>query len=406
MTGRPVASWCEMDAQPRDQRNGLAVGFGLVLVLAVLVASIAGTGEHHDPAVSAAPTTTATSAAPIAGEIRSSGSISIDDAALRRAGLAVFDGEEVVLVSFDGTELGRGPRGGWYPQHPDLGVDVEAGGSLVEAPMLDEPIPGCAAIHGRGGIRVVVCGADQRPIRIVVLAADGTSRVLAGPAAGAGLWRYALPSPDGRWVLAQWSGECEIPTAYIFPAAGGPGRLVAGAGVETTAVGWTPDGRAVVGVWPGACGVASDRPGTYLVDPARREMRQIHRNHEAVLLTSVRGFYANRLERVLSRAHDELGLEVCCNQPTHGGDDAEDGIVFGGHDIEVYAAPLYELPDQRPPQPGELRFDCGIARYHLVDQGPSGSANTSPPDTALLRRAAARLVTRLYCATGPTEVGP
>jgi hypothetical protein len=135
-------------------------------------------------------------------------------------------------------------------------------------------------------------------------------------------------------------------------------------------------------------------------------MRRIHPNHEAVLLTSVRGFFANRLERVLGRAHDELGLEVCCNQPTHGGDDAEDGMVFGGHDIEVYAAPLYELPDQRPRQPGELRFDCGTARYHLVDHGRSGSADPPGPDTALLGRAAARLVARLYCATGPIEIDP
>jgi hypothetical protein len=207
-------------------------------------------------------------------------------------------------------------------------------------------------------------------------------------------------------VLAQWSGECEIPTAYLFPAGGDPGRPVADADLETSAVGWTPDGRAVIGIWPGACGAASPQPGTYLVDPASGGMRRIHPNHEAVLLTSVRGFFANRLERVLSRARDELSLDECCNQPSHGGGDAEDGIIFEGHDIEVYAAPLFELPDKRQHEPGELLFDCGTARYYLVDHGPSGSDDRPAPDAALLRRAAARLVTRLYCAAGPSEVTP
>jgi hypothetical protein len=383
----------------------LAVGGGLVLLLAVLVAVVAQTGDG-EPTTTPAATAATTTGPPFGGEVRSSGAITIDGDALRRADLVMLDGDDVVVVSLDGTELGRGPRSGWYPSDRDVGIDVEPGGTLIEAPTIDDPLPGCAAVHGRGGIRAVVCGVDQRPVEILVLPAAGGSRRLAGPADPSGHWRYAMPSPDGRWVLAQWSGECEVPTAYLFPSGGGRGRLVADAGLETSAVGWTPDGRAVIGVWPGACGVASARPGTYLVDPASGDMQRIHPNHEAVLLTSVRGFFANRLERVLSRAHDELGLDLCCNQPTHGGEDAEDGIVFEGHDVEVYAAPLYELPDKRQPEPGELLFDCGTARYYLVDHGPTGSDDRPPPDAALLRRAAARLATGLYCATGPVEVTP
>jgi hypothetical protein len=398
-----------MAAQRGEGRLGLVVGGGLILVLAALVATLARTEHHHNPTTMTEPSSTVTTASadpPVAGAVRASGPIEIDDGALRRADLVVVDGDDVVLVSFDGTELGRGPRGGWYPQYPDVGIDVEPGGTLVDAPAIDESLPGCGAVHGRGGIRTVVCGVDQRPVEIHVLPAGGGSRRLAGPINAVGHWRYALPSPDGRWVLAQWSGECEVPTAYLFRASGGPGRPVADTALETSAVGWTPDGRAVIGIWPGACGATSPRPGTYLLDPTSGDMRRIHANHEAVMLTSVRGHFANRLERVLSRAHEELGLDVCCNQPTHGGEDAEDGIVFEGHDIEVYAAPLFELPDNRQPEPGEVRFDCGMARYHLVDHGPTGSDDRPPPDAALLRRATARLVTRLYCATGPNEVTP
>jgi hypothetical protein len=94
---------------------------------------------------------------------------------------------------------------------------------------------------------------------------------------------------------------------------------------------------------------------------------------------------------------------VCCNQPSHGGGDAEDGIVFEGHDVEVYAAPLDELPDQREQRPGELRFTCGEARYFLFDYGPSEETTPPPPDRDLLQRAADRLVPGLYCTRGPTE---
>ena len=112
------------------------------------------------------------------------------------------------------------------------------------------------------------------------MAADNTTRLLAGPVAPNGHWRYALPSPDGRWVLAQWSGECEVPVAYLFPAIRGQGHPVAGPDAETIAIGWTPDGRAIVGFMPGACGEGNE-PGTYLLDPNTLERHRIHPSFEA-----------------------------------------------------------------------------------------------------------------------------
>lgn len=69
----------------------------------------------------------------------------------------------------------------------------------------------------------------------------------------------------------------------------------------------------------------------------------------------------------------------------------------------MYAAPLDDLPAQRDVRSGELRFDCGTARYHLYDHGPSGSTATHSPDRALLEMAAARLIPGLYCTAGPSQ---
>jgi hypothetical protein len=395
--------------QSGGRASGPAVGGGLIVLMAVLTGLLAGGGDGRQGArsgtttsVSGVSATTTTTGVP--PPHRSSGTVAIADGALRRADLALFGEEDFALVTFDGTELGRGPLAGWYTNDPDVGVDAEGGSgvwSVTEAPALDEPLPGCASVHGGGGIRVAVCGPEHGPGEIRVLAGDGHSRLISGAVDPSGHWRYALPSPDGRWILAQWSGECEVPVAYLFPATGSPGRPVAGAERETVAIGWAPDGKAIVGFWAGACGDGDDQPGTYLVDPATGRRRRIHPYSSGALLTSVRGYWANRLERVMSRAHRELGLPDCCGQPSHGGEDAEDGFTFEGHDIEVYAAPLAEPPAQSDVTAGQVRFDCGTARFRLTDQGPSGGTTTPVPDLRLLRRAAARLTPGLYCTAEP-----
>jgi hypothetical protein len=382
----------------------LAVGGALVAVMALLAGLVAAAGDGDERAGGQSTTTTTTTTGVQTGERRLSGTIAVDEESMRRAGLVVFGDDDFALVSFDGTELGRGPLAGWSANNRDLGVDVEGvsgSWSLTEAPAIDEPVPGCGVVHGAGRIRVAVCGAEHKTGEIRLVAADGRSRLLSGAIQPVGHWRYALPSPDGRWVLAQWSGECEVPVAYLFPTAGGPGGAVAGADGETVAVGWAPDGRAVVGFWAGACGAGSDAPGTYLVEPDTGRRRRLHAYVDGALLTSVRGFFPNRLERVMSRAHHDLGLEECCSQPSHGGGGAETGFVFEDHDIGVYAAPLDELPDSRDVRPGELRFDCGTTRYHLSDWGPSGAASSSVPDPRLVRRAASLLLPGLYCTPGP-----
>jgi hypothetical protein len=66
----------------------------------------------------------------------------------------------------------------------------------------------------------------------------------AGPA---GFWvpDRLFRSPDGRTLLAQWSGECETQTAYLVSVATGKVREIFGTN-ESTSNGWTSDGRARV----------------------------------------------------------------------------------------------------------------------------------------------------------------
>ena len=76
-----------------------------------------------------------------------------------------------------------------------------------------------------------------------------------------GHWAKAYLSPDGKTFLAQWSAECEVPTAFFIPASGGAPRAVTGEADWTKAPpsfadGWTEDGRAIVETWRGDCGMA------------------------------------------------------------------------------------------------------------------------------------------------------
>jgi hypothetical protein len=398
----------------RGRASGLAVGGGLIVLMGTVVGLLAGAGDGRDGLPSRGATSTssqsavsATTTSTVPVQPRASGRAVIDYEAIRRADLALFDEQHFAFVTFDGTELGRGRRDGWHTSNPNLGVDTEGSPgswSVTEAPPLDSALPGCGTVHGAGRIRAAVCGREHGPGEIRVVAADGRSRVISRAVNPTGHWRYALPSPDGRWVLAQWSGECEVPVAYLFPAAGGPGRPVAGADRETIVIGWTPGGSAIVGFWPGACGAGTEQPGTYLVEPNTGRRRRIHAYSSGALLTPVRGYYANRLERVMQRAHRELGLPECCGQPSHGGEDAEDGFTFEGHDIAAYAAPLDEPPTPDDLRGGQLRFDCGTDWFRLSDSGPSGSTSSPAPDPDLLKRAAARLIPGLYCTAGPIRI--
>jgi hypothetical protein len=383
----------------------------LIVVTAALVAVLAAVGDPSRLA-STPPSSTTTTPKPV--QPPETGLIPIADEDIERVHLALFGGgdpertddDEVVLLTLDGTELGRGPLGDLYTNDPHLGVDFNEEGRgviLTMAGAIDDPLPGCGPVHGAGGLRATVCGPDHDTDEIWVAGSDGNLRLLSGPAGVVGHWAFALPSPDGRWVLAQWSAECEVPQAYLVNVRTGQRRPVVGGEATSTAMSWTPDNRAVIGLPVSACGVGFDQPGTYLVEPKTGRRSRLHAYWQGFRFTGDLRWVGNRLERVMVRAHRELDLEYCCNQPSHGGGDAEDGFVFEGHEVEVLAVPLDELHPSSEPRPGRLSFTCGQARYFLFDYGPEGSTDTPVPNRRFLERAAARLVPGLYCSPGPTE---
>lgn len=86
-----------------------------------------------------------------------------------------------------------------------------------------------------------------------------------------GRWASASLSPDGSRVLGQWSGECEVPNAFVASTAGGKPIPVASSqgqdAPESWALGWSEKGEAIAYLPYGFRGFADERPGVYLVPP-------------------------------------------------------------------------------------------------------------------------------------------
>jgi hypothetical protein len=84
-----------------------------------------------------------------------------------------------------------------------------------------------------------------------------------------GFWAYALPSPEGSMLLAEWSGECESQTAFFAQGDGSNPVPVTGErgladAPSSSVIGWTADGGALVFLGPGgACGSGDAPAGVY-----------------------------------------------------------------------------------------------------------------------------------------------
>lgn len=263
---------------------------------------------------------------------------------LPEAGVAVVEDEQLVLLSFDGTELGRGPALSPEAVQQDLSVVVSFDrvarlvSDGVQAPA------GCEGARAAGGVRVALCGREpQVRDRIDRIDHLGRSTTVAGVVAGVGHWRGAMPSPDGRWVLGQWSAECEVPIAYLIPAHGGAPVPVAegdsGTLIESKGLGWTPDGRMVMSLPAGPCSSGGDPAGVYLIDPDTLERTLVRAGGAPALMWSRQGGFPNDPEVTIQRARRELGLEGCCGEPSHGGDGALDGVTWEGIGVGVAGNP-------------------------------------------------------------------
>lgn len=123
-----------------------------------------------------------------------------------------------------------------------------------------------------------VCGYPlQKRTPSSIWASFGRSAVkLTGPAEvvkkdplPAGFWvpGRLFPSRDGRLLLAQWSGQCEVQSTYFVSAQTGRRRAILGPAAESTALGWTQGGLAKIRVLRPICGGGHFAAGVYAIDP-------------------------------------------------------------------------------------------------------------------------------------------
>jgi hypothetical protein len=133
-----------------------------------------------------------------------------------------------------------------------------------------------------------VCGYPlQKRVPSSIWASFGRSAVrLTGPAETvkqdpypAGFWVAGrlFRSPDGKTLLAQWSGQCEVQSTYLVSATTGRARPILGSADESSALGWTRNGLARIRVPRPTCGGAHLRAGIYAVDPVTLKAKLLRR---------------------------------------------------------------------------------------------------------------------------------
>ncbi len=179
---------------------------------------------------------------------------SIDVGTLPREGVAVDLGRTVTLVDLDGHVLARIPGSSLYYDWTVPGDVILRQAHTFFILRADggafEPLPSREA------------AADLDP----QFQSDVGLLLPRGTADGSGRWAYALPGPNGL-VLAQWSGECEVPVAmFVAPGQqpiGVTGERRLSQVPESRALGWDGRGRAIVDLREGVCGTSFERPGIY-----------------------------------------------------------------------------------------------------------------------------------------------
>ena len=128
----------------------------------------------------------------------------------------------------------------------------------------------CNAAGRYGGTLYRVC-VDGEHGHVDRLEDGSVETIAVAPPAEHGGWRWGAVSPDGRTLLLQWHGECEVPVAFLVSSRGGTPKPVTGdadwrRAPESHALGWTSDGDPIVRLPKGVCGRGADEPGTYVVD--------------------------------------------------------------------------------------------------------------------------------------------
>ncbi|MDP9332040.1 MAG: DUF4232 domain-containing protein [Actinomycetota bacterium] len=284
--------------QRRRSRRRFALG-GVSVAVALVIGAIAvawGTNDHdRRPAVAVVPPATGTDTL---GDraLPTNGLVLLDDHAYDRASRS--NSYSVTLATDTGSVLARLPR-------QTLGNDVtnspwsvnlvvtDSDVRIEHAPIMRSDGDGCAPLSGRPALEVAVCGPrslDQLlGSSVAVRRGDKWDVVIEAPPVPAGTmngghWEWAAPSPDGRWLLAQWSGACESQHAFLISIADHSVYAVTGevgtawvAAAESGTLGWTAKGQAIITLGPGCDTAAKDAPGVYMMSPADRSRRLLRR---------------------------------------------------------------------------------------------------------------------------------
>ncbi len=207
-----------------------------------------------------------------------------------RSGIAVAEGQRLVLLTWEGTVIASTlvPRGD-LPAHlsfeqvrPDLAtteIDTRAG----TAEAASEPPIGCSTPTQRGDAEVRTCRAgldevsieyrnDRGPWQPVAASPGLPDAWLERPPIGslpsAAGWARPSISPDGSQVLVSWTGSCRTAGAAILDLETTSLRWLGATrrepwGGATSSVQWRPDGVAVIAVSGGACPALSRQPGLF-----------------------------------------------------------------------------------------------------------------------------------------------
>jgi hypothetical protein len=205
-------------------------------------------------------------------------------------GFVVVDDDRLVVADENGKPIAEGEAAGFFSNdhgHP-LDLVVEGGEVRLEeaphAPLVTNRFPSGCLPESRDELPDVArCGPSEPELRrIEVVDVHGRRTLIeTPPRSGAsevlGHWTSVQLSPDTRWVLAMWSGECESPTTFLLPVGPGDALTVDGTPMrdwasapESVPVGWTSDGRARFVVGAGACGSGLTERGVYAVEPGGR----------------------------------------------------------------------------------------------------------------------------------------
>lgn len=302
-------------------------------------------------------------------------------------GIGVVDGETIVLMDYAGAVVATGAGYTDVRSGPNrVSVYFSEGTAVIgdRGPVAE---PGPAEFHDvysstdRGSLLITTYAGERRDARelLVLDPFVSTASPWAGPPPALGIapegilnpvgaWRWAIPSEDGTAVLGQWSGECEIPTAFVIgvdgamSAIGARGHDWSGA-PGSFAAGWTPNGLAIVGIWNGGCG-GEATPGVYLVDID--DLIPIYLSEtdtpEVFIwlmdpLDTGEQYYYNRREELLSLTYQAMGVRGA-GEPSHGGDDAYVGFDWEGGFIGVLAIDVGWVLDQIS-HPAADTYDVG-----------------------------------------------